>query len=344
MVSFGALSILLTFRRALKSPAERRANHNATERIRREALNEQFMELAAELPPNMIQQCTVPTANGQKKPSKTHIITQTWRFLRGLKMKILLRENLVAQLITQNCERSRALNEMKSVSSGGDSLMNDLAVDANQIVALLNQQDQLIDYQISKMQFSFELDGEVCPSPAPSVLSHADSVATADDQIGDSVLSDPMPHHQPVAVRPATLSILYNNNNNHHHHHHHHHQAFGNTHNVNEHDRQRSKSAQHLPSLMHDLDRSSHTPQSDPFLSTPETPSFTVTSMATTNDEMLQFDDIDPSQFIANETMMNDDLNTSPHNDAVNLSKGTLDATEMMKQYQMLFELQNKQF
>ena len=59
---------------------------------------------------------------------------------------------------------------------------------------------------------------------------------------------------------------------------------------------------------------------------------------------MLQFDDIDPSQFIADETMMNDDLNTSPHNDAVNLSKGTLDATEMMKQYQMLFELQNKQF
>lgn len=85
------------------SHAERRANHNATERLRRESLNYKFQELAGLL----------PTGAEGRKHSKAQIVSKSVDHVRYLNQKLLQQQKLNRHLYDANVRLCSELNQFR---------------------------------------------------------------------------------------------------------------------------------------------------------------------------------------------------------------------------------------
>ncbi|CAJ0866661.1 5576_t:CDS:2 [Entrophospora sp. SA101] len=89
--------------------AERRANHNAVERARRECLNTKFQDLARAL----------PSLSQVRRPSKSIIVQRSLEFIYNVRQKEALRER-----------------EMQSIRAENESLREEIPLHHHPIIAI----------------------------------------------------------------------------------------------------------------------------------------------------------------------------------------------------------------
>ena len=90
--------------RSYSNHAEKRANHNAVERQRRETLNNRFLELA---------QC-IPSLAHVRKPTKSVIVSRSIEFMHDSKLRLESNSNLIKGLKAQNEELKTELNRLRN--------------------------------------------------------------------------------------------------------------------------------------------------------------------------------------------------------------------------------------
>ena len=96
----------LTLNQKLRSTnsAERRANHNAVERARRECLNTKFQELAHAL----------PSLAQVRRPSKSTIVQKSLEFILTTRQKEKRHEREVRQLLEENSSFREEINRLRA--------------------------------------------------------------------------------------------------------------------------------------------------------------------------------------------------------------------------------------
>ncbi|KAJ1930023.1 hypothetical protein IWQ60_000687 [Tieghemiomyces parasiticus] len=86
------------------SSADRRANHNRTERTRRELLNGDFDLLSRE----------IPKLHGVRKPSKSQTVQAAAKYMRQLKHRLQLQETAIRRLQLDGQDLHRQANEYRN--------------------------------------------------------------------------------------------------------------------------------------------------------------------------------------------------------------------------------------
>ncbi|KAJ3163162.1 hypothetical protein HDU86_002331 [Geranomyces michiganensis] len=99
--------------------AERRAYHNATERARRENLNNRFQDLAQALP-------SLATV---RKPSKSVIVNHSLQFVTEVKRKLDIKDRALRDLRNRNASLLAEMNKLKEVLGMPSSLPGELDED-----------------------------------------------------------------------------------------------------------------------------------------------------------------------------------------------------------------------
>jgi hypothetical protein len=106
--------------------AEKRANHNAIERARRESLNIRFLELAASL----------PSLQHVRKPSKAVIVGKSIEFIQEAKQRLDVKTRSLQLIRQQNEELKREINQLRQELGKApvlfpDNIDMDLVFEAN---------------------------------------------------------------------------------------------------------------------------------------------------------------------------------------------------------------------
>lgn len=125
------------------SHAEKRANHNAVERARRESLNIRFLELAQ----------SIPTLVHVRKPSKSVIVSRSIEFIHETKNRLEVKTRSLQLLRQQNEEFKAEINRLRSKLGLNpvvfpDNIDLDLVYEAN----LEHQRDTMDARHISNSQ------------------------------------------------------------------------------------------------------------------------------------------------------------------------------------------------
>ena len=90
--------------RSYSNHAEKRANHNAVERQRRETLNNRFLELA---------HC-IPSLQHVRKPTKSVIVSRSIEFMQDAKMRLESNGNVIQALKSQSDELKAEVNRLRA--------------------------------------------------------------------------------------------------------------------------------------------------------------------------------------------------------------------------------------
>ncbi|GAB5593272.1 hypothetical protein Unana1_08172 [Umbelopsis nana] len=157
--------------RKVASKADRRAEHNAIERARRESLNTKFQELAHSL----------PNLQNDRRPSKGTIIERTLDFVKRTIVQEERYRTEIERLRDQNKQLRARLGSMSAESSPEPSIShagswmdetNDLpgtsTVPWNPMTGHFPMQDSCLLFNASGFpDASFESGGKLSPSPSP---------------------------------------------------------------------------------------------------------------------------------------------------------------------------------
>lgn len=108
------------------SHAEKRANHNAIERARRESLNLRFLELAG----------SIPALVHVRKPSKSVIVSRSIEYIQETKQRLEVKNRSLQLIRQQNDELKEEINRLRQEMGKGpimfpDNIDLDLVFEAN---------------------------------------------------------------------------------------------------------------------------------------------------------------------------------------------------------------------
>jgi hypothetical protein len=97
------------------SHAEKRANHNAIERARRETLNLRFLELAS----------SIPSLAHVRKPSKSVIVTRSIEYIQETKQRLEVKSRSLSLIRQQNEELKEEINRLRAEMGKGPVMFPD---------------------------------------------------------------------------------------------------------------------------------------------------------------------------------------------------------------------------
>jgi hypothetical protein len=123
----GSLQKSMVGGRSLSSShAEKRANHNAIERARRESLNLRFLELAG----------SIPALVHVRKPSKSVIVSRSIEYIQETKQRLEVKNRSLQLIRQQNDELKEEINRLRQEMGKGpimfpDNIDLDLVFEAN---------------------------------------------------------------------------------------------------------------------------------------------------------------------------------------------------------------------
>lgn len=147
------------------SHAEKRANHNAIERQRRETLNSRFMDLAQ----------SIPALIHVRKPSKSVIVSRSIEYIQEQKNRIEIKNKSLALIRQQNEELKTEINRMRAEHGQPpvqfpEPIDLDLVYEAN-----LEQKEVEYDEEDEESQFgSLMSPGITIPrNMSPQVINHS---------------------------------------------------------------------------------------------------------------------------------------------------------------------------
>jgi hypothetical protein len=156
------LRFIHRFRRTSGNSAERRANHNATERARRENLNSRFQELAA----------SIPSLCDARKPSKSQIVAKAIEYIRYCTRKADRRDAAIQELARESHELRQEIHRLRSMLGDGESQSQVPLMPPINVDELLHDDED----EMHRLRLGFTLPVPVQPSSeARRMSTYSDS-------------------------------------------------------------------------------------------------------------------------------------------------------------------------